>query len=54
VAHYVEQSRPKIKRDWIFWQHSDSAKVDGITKKVDFDAFSGDSTAFAKLLIGAN
>jgi lysozyme len=51
VAHYIEQSKPKIKRDWIFWQHSDAGKVNGITTKVDFDAFGGDSTEFAGLLV---
>lgn len=51
VAHYIEQSRPKIKRDWSFWQHSDSGKVNGITTKVDFNVFSGDSTQFADMLV---
>jgi len=51
VAHYIDQSKPKIKRDWLFWQHSDAGKVNGITTKVDFDVFGGDSTAFAGLLI---
>ncbi len=51
VAHYIEQSRPKIKRDWLFWQHSDAGKVNGVTNKVDFDVFGGDSTDFAGLRV---
>jgi lysozyme len=51
VAHFQEQNKPRIKRDWLFWQHSDAGKVDGITTKVDFDVFGGDSTQFADLRI---
>lgn len=51
VAHYISKDRPKVKRDWAFWQHSDAGKVNGITTKVDFDVFGGDSLQFAQLLI---
>lgn len=51
VAHYLEPDKPKIARDWIFWQHSERGSVNGITRFVDFNVFNGDSTAFKKLLI---
>jgi lysozyme len=51
VAHYYEQQQPRIQRDWIFWQHNDQGNVNGITSKVDFSVFCGDSSAFKNLLI---
>ncbi len=51
IAHYYEQEKPRIQRDWIFWQHSDIGNVNGIKGKVDFNVFNGDSTEFKKLLI---
>lgn len=51
VAHFINTDKPRVKRDWLFWQHSDAGKVNGITTKVDFDVFGGDSLQFAGLLI---
>jgi lysozyme len=51
VAHYLEPDKPKISRDWVFWQHSERGSVNGITTNVDFNVFNGDSTTFKKLLI---
>ncbi|GAC1454575.1 MAG: glycoside hydrolase family 25 protein [Chitinophagaceae bacterium] len=51
VAHYLRQDTPRIKRDWIFWQHSEAGRVNGVTYKVDFNVFNGDSTAFRNLLL---
>ncbi|MDP4262700.1 MAG: GH25 family lysozyme [Bacteroidota bacterium] len=51
VAHYYEEQQPRIHRDWIFWQHNDQGNVNGITSKVDFSVFCGDSLAFKSLLI---
>lgn len=51
VAHYVRQNQPRIGRDWVFWQFSESGRVNGIRAKVDFNVFRGDSTEFRKLLI---
>ena len=51
VAHYLQKERPRIYRDWAFWQHSETGRVNGIVTKVDFDVFNGDSTEFRKLLI---
>ena len=51
VAHYLQRERPRIDRDWIFWQHSEIGRVDGILHKVDFNVFNGDSADFRKLLI---
>ena len=49
VAHYDEPEKPRIEREWLFWQHSESGHVNGIATKVDFSVFNGDSTAFQKL-----
>lgn len=51
VAHYYQLHQPRINRDWSFWQHNDEGRVNGIISKVDFNVFSGDSTAFKELLI---
>jgi lysozyme len=51
VAHYYEQERPRIQRDWIFWQHNDGGSVNGIIPKVDFNVFIGDSAEFRNILI---
>lgn len=52
VAHYYERDQPRIERDWLFWQHSDEGRVNGIMSKVDFNVFNGDSAAFKLLLNG--
>jgi lysozyme len=51
VAHYLQKERPRIYRDWNFWQHSEGGRVDGIVTKVDFNVFNGDSIEFRKLLV---
>jgi lysozyme len=51
VAHYYQENQPRIKRDWVFWQHNDAGNVNGITSKVDFNVFSGDSLEFKNLLL---
>ena len=51
VAHYLQPNQPRISRDWIFWQHSEQGRVNGIHSKVDFNVFNGDSLAFRSLLI---
>ncbi|HEX5025421.1 MAG TPA: GH25 family lysozyme [Agriterribacter sp.] len=51
VAHYLQPSKPRIERDWIFWQHSETGRVNGIDNKVDFNVFYGDSLSFRQLLL---
>jgi len=51
VAHYVNRGKPRIYRDWHFWQYSETGSVNGILSKVDFNVFNGDSLEFRKLLI---
>lgn len=51
VAHYYQPNQPRIKRGWVFWQHSDEGRVNGITSDVDFNVFSGDSLEFRNLLV---
>ena len=51
VAHYLVKDKPRINRNWIFWQHNETGQVNGIEANVDFNVFNGDSTAFKNLLI---
>lgn len=51
IAHYFQPGQPRIKRGWIFWQHSQEGRVNGIISKVDFNIFNGDSLEFKNLLI---
>ncbi len=51
TAHYYQPEQPRINRGWVFWQHSDEGRVNGIASKVDFNVFNGDSLEFKNLLI---
>lgn len=51
IAHYYQQERPRSERSWLFWQHSDMGRVNGIRTTVDFNVFKGDSTDLAKLCL---
>lgn len=51
AAHYLEKDRPRINRPWLFWQHNESGRVNGITKPVDFNVFNGDDDDFENLLV---
>lgn len=51
VAHYYQSEQPRISRGWVFWQHSDKGRVNGISQPVDFNVFSGDSSEFQLLLV---
>jgi len=51
IAHYLQPEKPRIERNWIFWQHSEKGRVDGIKAPVDFNVFFGDSTDFNDFLI---
>ena len=51
VAHYLQKERPRIYRDWQFWQHNEAGRVNGIAAYVDFNVFNGDSTEFSNLLV---
>ena len=51
IAHYLQPARPRIDHQWLFWQHSEKGRVNGIREPVDFNVFAGDSTTFKRLLI---
>jgi lysozyme len=51
AAHYHSEGQPRINRDWLFWQHSDEGRVNGIAAAVDFNVFNGNFIDFNKLLI---
>ncbi len=51
IAHYLQPEKPRILRKWIFWQHNESGRVNGIKTPVDFNVFSGDSIDFENFLL---
>lgn len=51
ISHYYQRNEPRIQREWLFWQHNDSGRVDGIETYVDFDVFSGDSSDLQELCV---
>lgn len=51
IAHYLQPDKPRIEKNWIFWQHSEKGRVDGIKAPVDFNVFYGDSADFDNFLI---
>lgn len=51
VAHYLIKDKPRISRNWIFWQHNEAGHVNGIDAFVDFNVFNGNMNEFNKLLI---
>lgn len=51
VAHYLVKDKPRVKRNWSFWQHSEAGRVNGIDAYVDFNVFNGDSTDFEQMLL---
>lgn len=51
VAHYFQPEKPRISRSWIFWQHSEMGKINGIRAKVDCNVFNGDSVKFKQIII---
>lgn len=51
VAHYIQKNKPRIDRQWVFWQHSEKGRVNGITSAVDFNVFHGSRSEFEDLLV---
>ena len=51
IAHYLQPEKPRLQRKWMFWQHSESGRVNGIRTPVDFNVFAGDSTDFKNSLV---
>ena len=51
IAYYLDKDQPPIHRDWLFWQYSDRGRVNGVTTKVDFNVFNGDSLKFRQILL---
>jgi len=51
VAHYIQKNKPRINRPWVFWQHSEKGRVNGITAAVDFNVFHGSRSEFEDLLV---
>ncbi len=51
IAHYYKSRLDLDRSQWKFWQHSDKARISGISHVVDFNTFNGDSLAFDRILI---
>jgi lysozyme len=39
IAHYLQKERPRIKRNWVFWQFNEGGRVNGILHNTDFQCF---------------
>ena len=51
LADYAEQSSlPQGVKRWLFWQHSQKGRVNGIGGNVDMNYFSGDMQALKSYL----
>jgi lysozyme len=51
VADYVVKYGPAVTRDWLFWQYSDAANINGISTPADMNVFKGDTAAFCNILL---
>lgn len=53
ISCYFDQKRfeTECKHKWIFWQHSEKGKVDGINGNVDFNVFNGSPASLNKILL---
>jgi lysozyme len=51
LAHYHQPQLKLADKEWLFWQHSDRASINGINHVVDFNSFNGDSLKFSQMLI---
>jgi lysozyme len=51
IAHYLQPSAPRTSRNWVFWQHSEKGRVNGIEGYVDYNVYRSDSASFAQLLL---
>lgn len=50
IAHYFVDS-PTCDLSWMFWQHTDNGRVDGIEGSVDCNVFSGNIDELKNILI---
>lgn len=41
VRDYEGKPELKDKRKWLFWQHSNQGKIEGMTKPVDLNVYEG-------------
>ena len=52
IAHYLVKDKPRISKNWVFWQHNERGHVTGIrATNVDFNVFNGSKWNFNNLLI---
>ena len=49
IENYLQKEKPRIERNWLFWQHNERGQVNGIRSYVDFNVYNGDSISFEKL-----
>jgi lysozyme len=51
VAHYRTHYKPRISRDWHFWQYTEKGRIKGISYFVDINVFNGEMEDLKKLLV---
>lgn len=50
IAHYKSSGKkPKLNKEWVFWQLSEESNINGIAGKVDFNVFNGSEEEFENL-----
>ncbi len=54
IAHYKTYGKPKIDREYYFWQFSDHGQMNGIRGKVDFNVSDMSDSKLNNVRIGMN
>ena len=51
AAHYEQCNEPRVKRNWLIWQHNCKGRVNGIDAEVDFNVVNGSLFALSNICI---
>lgn len=51
IAHYYKDLPRMTHRKWQFWQHTDKAKINGISKGVDLNVFNGSLSKLQRMCV---
>ncbi len=50
VRDYTEKPELQDGRDWLFWQHSQTGRIDGVASAVDLNVYAGSQRDWQKFL----
>lgn len=51
IAHYRKHYKPRVSRNWHFWQYTENGRIKGISTPVDINVFNGEMGDLKKLLL---